>query len=95
MNAKNLYDADALSADLKLTNNGYLFAPTKQQLDVAMDNPFVFTVQGGTIYFQRKAIEQIKQRIVSSIPSAKKRFADGPDYEAMIMSRQERLTFGD
>lgn len=85
-----------LVKELKLCNNGYLFAPTRAQLDVAEGNPFVFSVSNGTVYLQSKFSAQSKARRVegavlkqSSLPLTSSPWSEGPDYEAWIMSRQE------
>lgn len=91
------YKIEDLIADLKLCNNGYLFAPSGLQLRVAQENPFVFTVHNGTVYLQSKFSEQLKGRQVAVPQKPKKavQWSDGPDYEAWILNRQEALVFGD
>lgn len=34
-----LYTADSLAADIRITNNGYLFAPSPYQVELAKTNP--------------------------------------------------------
>ena len=92
------YRIEDLIADLKLCNNGYLFAPTKAQLALAQDNPFVFTVSNWTVYLQSKFAAQSKARQIEGSVLKQSSFefkakaspwSEGPDYEAWILNRQE------
>lgn len=68
-----------LIAELALSNNGRLFSPSAEELAVAHANPARFIVRAGVIYAGR-----------APRPSR----PDGPDYEGMILNRQE-AAFGD
>lgn len=74
-----------LLAELSLANNGYLFAPLGCMLNLAERNKAMFSVTGGIISKQKFVVPQY-----AGAPEKQRQLVvDGPDYEAMIMARQE------
>ena len=47
----------SLCADIRLTNNGYLFAPTAEQIELAKENPKIFKYTYSSFSFFPHKIE--------------------------------------
>ena len=78
------FEVAALLAELKLANNGYLFAPTPAQLKTARTHDQIFTVASGLIF--RKG--EVPAQYPDPCPPTRLLLVDGPDYEALILDRQ-------
>lgn len=80
---------EELQKSLAMSNNGYLFSPAPSEAETAHENPLFFVVAGGLIYARGHLPEQYPDA-----PQPQRRLmVDGPDYEALILSRQERAGF--
>jgi len=78
-------NAQDLIANLKATNNGYLFAPTNAELATARLHPELFTVSfQGTISPKGFVFERYSVTPAPRISHARDDF----DYEGAIMARQ-------
>jgi len=80
--------ADDLIASLKMTNNGYLFAPSPAEMAVAIKHPELFSIRLGQIHFYGVACEHPSAPVKLCLNSLD---PYQPDYEAAILSRQERF----
>lgn len=91
------HSASMLIAEVKLCNNGYLFAPTQAQVNVAEDNPDTFTIRRGTVYlsdtFQVRFNARISEGAALAPTPHVHQCEDGPDYEAWILSSDEAFIF--
>lgn len=91
------HSASMLVAEINLCNNGYLFAPTQEQINVAHDNPGQFTVRRGTVYLSDNFNARFNARISEGAALAptprSPQCEDGSDYEDWILSRDEAFIF--
>jgi hypothetical protein len=72
---------------LKLTNNGYLFAPMAWELEVARKHPEAVDIRRGQIH--QKGVQPCHPREPAKIDWSK--LEPVPDYEGAILARQERM----
>ena len=76
---------DDLLASIAMTNNGYLFAPSPAEMQVAVKNQDIVDIRNGQIHKRGVACEHPRK----PEPMRMDRFLDMPDYEGAILARQE------
>jgi hypothetical protein len=75
----------ALQQSLAISNNGYLFAPSSHDVRVAQENPLYFVSANGLVFGRGHVPAQYRGE-----PKPQTQLiVDGPDYEALILMRQE------
>lgn len=79
--------ADLLES-IARTNNGYIFAPNGAELAIAMKHTDIVDIRNGQIHNRGMKCEHARKA-----ESIKMHINDGPDYEALILSRQEKELF--
>jgi hypothetical protein len=72
-----------LLAGIDISNNGYIFIPTKTELDLAAANPDVVKVRNGKIYRTGTKIDMVPMP-----PMPPRQYVDEFDYEGAILARQ-------
>ena len=80
-----LMDLQTLLASIDLSNNGYLFVPTKAELDCARANQGIVDIRNGRIYRCTTPTEYFK---VAPIPFVRRDPALDHDWESAILARQ-------
>ena len=78
-----------LLASIDMSNNGYLFAPSQAEIELACKHKDVVTVERGNIKRCKTVIEYYPDPVKHATP----RFdpLNDYDYEGAILARQERL----
>jgi hypothetical protein len=79
---------EQLLASIAMTNNGYLFAPSPDELAVAYKHTDVVDVRNGQIHIRGKKCEHPRE---PAKIDWSKFYSDDPDYEGAILARQERM----
>lgn len=81
-----------LIASIRMTNNGYLFAPTPAEMAVAIKHQDIVDIRNGQIHMRGVPCEHPRKPAkinIQELYEAMNGYA--PDYEGAILARQERL----
>ena len=82
---------DDLLASIRMTNNGYIFAPTPAETAIAIKNQDVVDIRAGQIHMRGVACEYPRKPAkidYQALYEAMNGYA--PDYEGAILARQEK-----
>lgn len=80
---------DDLMASIARTNNGYIFAPSNEELAVALRHKDIVDIRNGQIHKAGVACEYPRKPMHASINPG----ADYFDYEGAILASQEKYLF--
>ena len=80
---------EELLSILDCCNNGYLFAPSAEELECAKQNTAHVTISGGLIYRNGRLSERFAPLMPSPVTLVSRHYLGDFDYEGAILSAQE------